>query len=45
MDRVEAGLVRVLGLGDQDRLAGERRGDPADDLEQAGPARVDGPPP
>ena len=41
MDRVEAGLVGVLGGRVGERLAGERRRDAADDLEQAGSARVD----
>ena len=41
VDGVEARLVRVLGRRLRDRLAGERGGDAADDLEQPGAARVD----
>ena len=43
VDGVDAGLVRVLGRRIGERLAGQRRGDAADDLEQAGAAGVDDP--
>ena len=43
VDRVDPGLVSVLAGGVGQRLAGQRRGDAANDLEQARATRVDDP--